>query len=83
MTWRSGCDQPTGLAGLAAAWALAQQAGSRTWPGEPLFSLALGEVGKALPDAVKGERPAADVLAAAAAAYQRSAAEKGLIRGAA
>ena len=61
--------------------ALAQQAGAQAWPGEPFFSLALGEVGKVLPDAVKGERPAADVLAAAAAAYQRAAAEKGFIRG--
>ncbi len=63
--------------------ALAQQAGARAWPGEPFFSLALGEVGKVLPDALKGERPAAAVLAAAAAAYQRAAAEKGFIRGAA
>ena len=63
--------------------ALAQQAGARAWPGEPFFSLALGEVGKVLPDAIKGERPAAAVLAAAAAAYQRAAAEKGFIRGAA
>ena len=63
--------------------ALARQAGAQAWPAEPFFSLALGELGKALPDALKGERPVADVLAGAAVAYQRAAAEKGFLQGAA
>ena len=61
--------------------ALAQQAGALAWPAEPFFSLALGEVGKVLPDALKGERPVTEVLAGAAQAYRRAAAEKGFIRG--
>lgn len=63
--------------------ALAQKAGARAWPAEPFFSLALGEVGKVLPDAFKGGRTVADVLAGAAQAYRRAAVEKGFIRGAA
>jgi multiple sugar transport system substrate-binding protein len=59
--------------------ALAQTAGAPAWPGEPFFALAHGELGKALPDALKGERPVAAVLQAAAAAYVRVAAEKGFI----
>ena len=65
---------------FGAGVALAQKAGAVAWPAEPFFSLALGEVGKALPDALKGERDVADVLAAAASAYQRAAVEKGFIR---
>ena len=61
--------------------ALAQHAGALAWPAEPFFSLALGEVGKVLPDALKGERPVTEVLAGAAQAYRRAAAEKGFIRG--
>jgi multiple sugar transport system substrate-binding protein len=60
--------------------ALAQQAGASAWPSEPFFALAHAEVGKVLPDALKGERPIADVLQAAAAAYVRVATEKGFIR---
>ena len=60
--------------------ALAQTAGAKAWPAEPFFSLAVGEVGKVLPDALKAERPVADVLAAAAQAYRRAAVEKGFIR---
>lgn len=63
--------------------ALAQKAGASAWPAEPFFSLALGEVGKVLPDAFKGDRTVTDVLAGAAQAYRRAAAEKGFIRGAA
>ena len=59
---------------------LAQKAGALAWPAEPFFSLALGELGKALPDAFKGERPVADVLAAAAQAYRRAAVEKGFMQ---
>ena len=65
---------------FGAGVALAQKAGAVAWPAEPFFSLAMGEVGKALPDALKGERSVADVLAAAASAYQRAAVEKGFIR---
>jgi multiple sugar transport system substrate-binding protein len=61
--------------------ALAQQAGALAWPSEPFFALAHAEVGKVLPDALKGERPINDVLQAAAAAYVRVATEKGFIRG--
>jgi multiple sugar transport system substrate-binding protein len=61
--------------------ALAQQAGAQPWPSEPFFALAHGEVGKVLPDALKGERPIADVLQGAAAAYVRVATEKGFLRG--
>ena len=60
--------------------ALARTAGAPVWPSEPFFSLAHAEVGKLLPEALAGERTAQAVLDAAAAAYQRSAAEKGFIR---
>jgi multiple sugar transport system substrate-binding protein len=63
--------------------AMAQQAGALAWPSEPFFALAHAEVGKALPDALKGDRPIAQVLAAAAASYLRVAAEKGFIQGSA
>jgi multiple sugar transport system substrate-binding protein len=62
-----------------AAVAQAQSAGARPWPGEPFFSLAHGELGKALPDALLGQRPVAAVLQGAAQAYLRAAAEKGFI----
>ena len=60
--------------------ALAQKAGAPVWPSEPFFSLAHGEVGKLLPDALAGERAPHAVLNAAAAAYRQSAIEKGYIR---
>jgi len=59
--------------------ALQQQAGSPVWPSEPFFTLALGEVGKVLPDALAGRRDVASTLADAAAAYRRAAAEKGYL----
>ncbi len=65
---------------FGAGVALAQKAGAKAWPAEPFFSLALGEIGKVLPDALKGERGVAEVLGAAASAYQRAAVEKGFIR---
>lgn len=68
---------------FGAGVALAQQAGAPAWPAEPFFSLAHGELGKVLPDALKGERPAAAVLQGAASAYLRAAAEKGYVRAAA
>lgn len=60
--------------------ALAGKAGAPVWPTEPFFSLALAEVGKLLPDALLGQRTPRAVLDAAAAAYVRSATEKGYIR---
>ena len=60
---------------------LAQQAGAPVWPGEPFFSLAHGEIGKVLPEALTGARTPQAALALAAAAYTRAAAEKGFIKG--
>ena len=59
--------------------AAAQKAGAPAWPGEPFFALAHAEVGKALPDAMAGERSAQAVLAGAATAYARVAREKGFV----
>ena len=64
---------------LGTGVALAQKAGARVWPSEPFFSLAHAEVGKLLPDALVGDRAPQAVLDAAAAAYVRSASEKGFI----
>jgi multiple sugar transport system substrate-binding protein len=61
--------------------ALAQQAGAPVWPGEPFFSLAHGQVGKVLADALKGTRDPREALAGAAAAYRQAAVEKGYITG--
>ncbi len=60
--------------------ALAQRAGAPVWPGEPFFSLAHSQLGRALPDALSGTRDAADVLAGAARAYRAAAVDKGFIR---
>ncbi len=65
---------------LGTGVALSQAAGAPVWPSEPFFSLAHGEVGKLLPEALTGERTPKAVLDAAAAAYARSAAEKGFIK---
>lgn len=62
------------------AVALAQAAGAREWPGEPFFSLAHGELGKVLPEALTGERAVPSALDAAAAAYRRIAVEKGFAK---
>ena len=59
------------------AVAMAQAAGAREWPGEPFLSLAHGEIGKVLPEALTGERTVRSALDAAAAAYRKSAIEKG------
>ena len=58
---------------------LALKAGAPVWPGEPFFGLAHGQLGKVLADAVTGQRPAAEVLAGAAAAYREAAVEQGYI----
>ena len=60
--------------------ALARQAGAPIWPGEPFFSLAHSEIGKVLPDALKSEQSPQAALQRAAAAYARSAAEKGFLK---
>ena len=57
----------------------ARRAGAPVWPGEPFFSLAHAEVGKVLPDALKGERSPEQALRDAAAAYSRAAADKGYL----
>ena len=62
------------------AVALAQAAGAREWPGEPFLSLAHGELGKVLPEALTGERPVQAALDAAAASYSRIAIEKGFAK---
>jgi multiple sugar transport system substrate-binding protein len=59
---------------------LAQAAGARQWPSEPFFSLAHGEVGKVLPEALTGEKPAQAALDAAAAAYAKIVVEKGFVK---
>jgi ABC-type glycerol-3-phosphate transport system substrate-binding protein len=59
----------------------ARTAGAPVWPGEPFFGLAIGEIGKALPEALAGRRDPGAVLAGAAAAYRRVAAEKGFMPG--
>lgn len=59
---------------------LAERAGAPVWPGEPFFSLAHQQLGRALPDALSGARGAAEVLGAAAQAYRASAVEKGYLR---
>ena len=60
--------------------ALSQAAGAPVWSSEPFFSLAHAEVGKLLPEALVGNRKPQAVLDAAAAAYARSATEKGFIK---
>ena len=60
--------------------ALAEKAGAPVWPSEPFFSLAHAELGKLLPDALVGNRRPRAVLDSAAAAYERSATEKGFIK---
>ena len=62
------------------AVALAQVAGAREWPGEPFLSLAHGEIGKVLPEALTGERSVQSALDAAASAYRKSAVEKGFAK---
>ena len=60
--------------------ALSRAAGAPVWSSEPFFSLAHAELGKVLPDALVGNRKPKAVLDAAAAAYLRSATEKGFVK---
>jgi multiple sugar transport system substrate-binding protein len=77
--WVRSNYQP-GRAGVGVA--LASAAGAPVWPGEPFFSLAHGQLGKVLADALTGQRTPRDVLAAAAQAYREAAVEKGYLRSA-
>ena len=65
---------------FGAGLALAQRAGAPVWPSEPFFSLAHGEVGKVLPEALTGIRSAQAALDDAAMAYTRAATDKGYLR---
>ena len=56
------------------------KAGAPVWPSEPFFSLAHGEIGKLLPEALAGKMTPKQALDAAAAAYSKAAAEKGFIK---
>ncbi len=56
------------------------KAGAPVWPSEPFFSLAHGEIGKLLPEALAGKMTPKQALDAAAAAYAKAAAEKGFIK---
>ena len=56
------------------------KAGAPIWPTEPYFSLAQTEIGKVLPDALTGVLTPKAALDAAAAAYTKTAAEKGFIK---
>ena len=50
------------------------------WPTEPYASLAHGEIGKVLPDALTGALSPKAALDAASAAYAKAATEKGFIK---
>jgi multiple sugar transport system substrate-binding protein len=56
------------------------KAGAPTWPTEPYFSLAQGEIGKVLPDVLTGTMTAKAALDAASVAYTKAAMEKGFIK---
>ncbi len=56
------------------------KAGAPTWPTEPYFSLAQGEIGKVLPDVLSGAMAPKAALETAAASYTKAAMEKGFIK---
>jgi multiple sugar transport system substrate-binding protein len=56
------------------------KAGAPVWPSEPYFSLAHGEIGKVLPEALSGKMTPKEALDSAAAAYAKAAAEKGFVK---
>lgn len=58
---------------------MAMDAGAHAWPGEPFFSLAHAEIGKVLPDALKGQRSIESALEGASHAYLLAAQEKGFL----
>ena len=59
---------------------LSMKAGAPIWPTEPYLSLATGELGKLVPEALAGTMTPKQALDAAAAAYAKAAAEKGFIK---
>lgn len=75
--WIRSAYQPTRFGGGVIASA---KAGAPVWPTEPFFSLAHGEIGKVLPEALAGKITPKEALDAAATAYAKAAAEKGFIK---
>ncbi len=59
---------------------LSAKAGAPIWPTEPYVNLAVGELGKSVPEALGGTMSPKQALDAAAAAYAKAAAEKGFIK---
>ena len=59
---------------------LSMKAGAPIWPTEPYLSLATGELGKMVPEALGGTMTAKQALDAAALAYTKAATEKGFIK---
>lgn len=56
------------------------KAGAPIWPTEPSMSVAYGELGKILPEALAGTMTPRQALDAAAVAYTKAATEKGFIK---
>jgi multiple sugar transport system substrate-binding protein len=75
--WIRSAYQPTRFGTGVAASA---KAGAPTWPTEPYFSLAQGEIGKILPDVLSGAMTPKAALDTAAASYTKAAMEKGFIK---
>jgi multiple sugar transport system substrate-binding protein len=75
--WIRSVYQPTRFAGGVL---LSAKAGAPAWPTEPFFSIAHGEIGKILPEALTGRITAKAALDAAAAAYRSAATEQGFIK---
>ncbi len=59
---------------------LSAKAGAPIWPTEPYVNLAVGELGKSVPEALGGTMAPKQALDAAAAAYAKAAVEKGFIK---
>ena len=75
--WIRSAYQPTRFGGGVIASA---KAGAPVWPTEPFFSIAHGEIGKILPEALAGTITPKEALDTAATAYAKAAAEKGFIK---
>ncbi len=75
--WVRSAYKPTRFGAGVAATA---KAGAPIWPSEPFFSLAHGEIGKILPDALSGKLAPKAALSAAAVAYRKAARDQGFIR---
>ncbi len=75
--WIRSVYQPTRFArGVLASI----NSGGPIWPTEPFFSLAHGEIGKILPEALTGRLTPKAALDVAARAYTRAATEQGFIK---